>query len=202
MSSTRSRSGGTVITSNARRSSRSLRNWPSAASALQVGIRRADDAHVDAKRLAATDALDLPVLDDAQDLLLHAQRDRREFIEDQRAAVGALEMADMGLAAPVNAPASWPNSSDSRIDSVSAGAVDLDDAAAPSARTGNAGARRSVPCRCRARRRRAPACRQRRGARDVLEHLEKRRRLADDGLDFGRCVRHWQLHQKLVKKTR
>ena len=58
-------------------------------------VGRADDAHVGADRVGAADALELAVLDDAQDLLLHARRDRAELVEHERAAVGLLEAADV-----------------------------------------------------------------------------------------------------------
>src|SRR5690606_24559700 len=41
--------------------------------------------------LRAADALQLAVLDHAQDLLLHAQRNRAELVEHERAAVRLLE---------------------------------------------------------------------------------------------------------------
>ncbi len=91
MSSGRSRSGGNVITSNARRSSRSRRKTPLSASVGQVFVGRRDESHFCADRLVAADAFELAVFDDAQDLFLHEFRSRREFVEKQRAAVGAFE---------------------------------------------------------------------------------------------------------------
>ena len=41
------------------------------------------------------DALELAVLDDAQDLLLHAQRNGAELVEEKRAAVRLLEASDV-----------------------------------------------------------------------------------------------------------
>ena len=47
--------------------------------------------------MAPANSLDLAVLDHPEDLLLHAQRNRREFVEDQGAAVGAFEMANVRI---------------------------------------------------------------------------------------------------------
>jgi hypothetical protein len=55
----------------------------------------ADDAHVGANRVGPADALKFAVLDDAQDFLLHARRDRAELVEHQRAAIGLFESADV-----------------------------------------------------------------------------------------------------------
>ena len=59
----------------------------------QVLVGRGDQADICAQGLAAAEALELPVLDDAQDLLLHEGGGGREFVEEERAAVGALEAA-------------------------------------------------------------------------------------------------------------
>ena len=63
----------------------------------QVGIRRPDYSYVCTDRVAAANALQLAVFDDPQDLLLHPQRDRRQFVEDQRAAVRSLEVSGVCL---------------------------------------------------------------------------------------------------------
>ena len=44
----------------------------------------------------AADSLKLAVLDDAQDLFLHARRNRAELVEHERAAVRLLEPPDVG----------------------------------------------------------------------------------------------------------
>ncbi len=77
-----------------------LAERPAGSQCLQVGIRRTDNADVNSQCVAATDPLNFAVLDDAQDFLLHPQRDRGEFVENQRAAVGTLEMTDMGTLRP------------------------------------------------------------------------------------------------------
>jgi hypothetical protein len=55
----------------------------------------ADDADVGADRLGAADALELAVLDDAQNFFLHSRRDRPELVEHERAAVSLLETTDV-----------------------------------------------------------------------------------------------------------
>ena len=44
--------------------------------ALEVGVRRADDAHVDLDRLGSADALERAVFDRAQDFFLRPARDQ------------------------------------------------------------------------------------------------------------------------------
>src|SRR5207247_2534496 len=52
-----------------------------------------DDARVDRVRLAAADAQDLALLQRAQELHLDVRRDLGDLVEEERAAVGALEAA-------------------------------------------------------------------------------------------------------------
>ena len=80
----------------------------------QRAVRRGDDAHVDLDRLGGADADDLAFLEHAQQLHLRGAGQLAELVEEERAAVGGLEVA-LALAAfaPVNAPFSWPKSSDS-----------------------------------------------------------------------------------------
>ena len=60
----------------------------------------------------AAHALELPLLQHAQQLHLHVRRQVADLVEEDRAAVGELETAFAGRdSAPVNAPRSWPNSS-------------------------------------------------------------------------------------------
>jgi hypothetical protein len=61
---------------------------------LEVLVRRRDDAHVDPDRLRASDALDLALLQDAQDLGLGRQRHVADLVEEDRPAVAELELAD------------------------------------------------------------------------------------------------------------
>ena len=54
-----------------------------------------------------------PVLQHAQQLGLKLQRHLADLVEEDRAAVGRAEQPVRGPAAPVKAPRSWPNISDS-----------------------------------------------------------------------------------------
>ena len=94
MSSRRSRSGGRWISTVLSRYSRSSRKRPAATSRAQVGVRRRDDAHVDAARARRADALDLAALQHAQQLRLLRQRHVADLVEEERAPVGELEAAD------------------------------------------------------------------------------------------------------------
>ena len=85
----------------------------------QVAVRGGDDADVDAHRPLAADPDDLAVLDDAQQPDLRGKRELADLVEEQRAAVGLLEPPLRRVAAPVKAPCSWPNSSES----ISSGAM-------------------------------------------------------------------------------
>ena len=64
--------------------------------AREILVGRRDQPHVGAQRAAAAEAFELAVLDHAQDLLLHEYGRRRELVEEQGAAVGALEAALVG----------------------------------------------------------------------------------------------------------
>ena len=66
---------------------------------LQVLVRRADDAHVDRDLLAPADALDHPLLQEPQQLRLERRRQVADLVEEQRPAVGHLDLAQ-GLRAP------------------------------------------------------------------------------------------------------
>ena len=52
----------------------------------EVAVRRRDDAHVHGDGLAAADALDLALLQHAQQLGLHGQRHVAHLVEEERAA--------------------------------------------------------------------------------------------------------------------
>ena len=56
-------------------------------------MRGADDAHVDRNFLAAADALDDALLQEAQQLGLQRMRQVADLVEHQRAAVGRLDLA-------------------------------------------------------------------------------------------------------------
>ena len=59
-------------------------------------LRGRQDADIERHRLLAADALDLPLLQHAQQLGLQGQRHFGNFVEQQRAAVGLLELAGLG----------------------------------------------------------------------------------------------------------
>jgi hypothetical protein len=60
-------------------------------------VRGADDARVDRDRLAPADALDHPLLQEAQQLDLQRQRDVADLVEEQGAALRQLDLAGRGL---------------------------------------------------------------------------------------------------------
>ena len=61
--------------------------------ALEVAVGGGDDAHVDACARSRADALDLALLQRAQQLRLQRERQLADLVEEQRAAVGDLELA-------------------------------------------------------------------------------------------------------------
>ena len=61
----------------------------------EVAVRRGDEADVDLDRLRTADPLELLLLQDAQQLRLKLERDLADLVEEQRAAVGHLEAADL-----------------------------------------------------------------------------------------------------------
>src|SRR6059058_2018807 len=61
----------------------------------EVAVRRGDEADVDLDRLRTAVPLELLLLQDAQQLRLELERDLADLVEEQRAAVGHLEAADL-----------------------------------------------------------------------------------------------------------
>ena len=61
---------------------------------VRIGVGRRQQAHVDAPRVRRSDPLEFAGLQHAQQLVLLAQRDVGDLVEEQRAAVGQLEAAD------------------------------------------------------------------------------------------------------------
>src|SRR4029453_1913059 len=57
-------------------------------------VRGADDPHVDRDLLAAADALDHALLQEAQQLHLQSERQVADFVEEKRPALRRLELAD------------------------------------------------------------------------------------------------------------
>ena len=85
---------------------------PSLTMLAQVHVGRGDDADVELHRSRFADALDLALLQRAQQLGLQRQRHRRHFVDEERAAMRQLEASGARRRlAPVNAPLTWPNSS-------------------------------------------------------------------------------------------
>src|SRR5262245_7987445 len=66
-------------------------------SAPEVGVGRRDHAHVQPHRFHATDAVDLPLLQNPQQLGLELERQVSDFVQKDGAAVGLLEAADARL---------------------------------------------------------------------------------------------------------
>ena len=54
-----------------------------------------DDADVDLDGLVAADALDFAFFEDAEELGLHGEGHVADFVEEERAAFGLLEFADV-----------------------------------------------------------------------------------------------------------
>jgi hypothetical protein len=92
MSERRSRSGGTRIGYMFRRWKRSERKRPAPTSRARISVGRGDHAHVDAQELVGADALDFAFLERAQELRLHRERELTDLVEEERAAVGDLEL--------------------------------------------------------------------------------------------------------------
>jgi hypothetical protein len=78
---------------------------------LEVLARRGDDANVDFDGLYAADAREFAFLQNLQQLGLRHGTEVPDFVEEQGAAVGELELPTRRAVASVNEPFSWPNSS-------------------------------------------------------------------------------------------
>ena len=79
------------------RKKRSSRKRPAADGALEVLVGRGDDARVGADGLAAADAGELALLEDAQQLRLQVERHVGDLVQEERAAGRGLELADAAL---------------------------------------------------------------------------------------------------------
>ena len=64
---------------------------------FEILVRRGDHPHVDVHRFRRAEPLDLPFLKHAQHLGLRLQAHVADFVEEDRAAVGLLELADLPL---------------------------------------------------------------------------------------------------------
>ena len=61
----------------------------------EIAVRRRDDAHVDRDVVLAADAPDAPPLEHAEQVRLDRERELADLVEEERAAVRALERADV-----------------------------------------------------------------------------------------------------------
>ena len=64
---------------------------------LQIPVRRGDDARVGAQHTRPAEPLELPLLQHAQEFRLHRQAHLADFVEEQRAAAGLLELTGLAL---------------------------------------------------------------------------------------------------------
>src|SRR5688572_33092077 len=62
---------------------------------LQVAVGGRDEPEVDLDQIAAADAHDLPLLQDTEELDLQLGVELADLVEEERAAVGDLELADL-----------------------------------------------------------------------------------------------------------
>jgi len=83
-------------------------------SVSEIPVRGRNDADIDRHRPRAATRIDHALLDGAQQFGLQAHIHFGDFIQQQGAAGGFLEFPDTPGDAPVNAPFSWPNNSDSK----------------------------------------------------------------------------------------
>ena len=97
MSSGRSRSGGTWIGITAQPEVQILAEVPLLDLLLEVLVGRGDDADVHLDRPRRSEPLDLAFLQHAQHLGLRLGAHVADFVEEDRAAVGLLELADLLL---------------------------------------------------------------------------------------------------------
>ena len=91
MSSGRSRSGGHVDLDDVEPVEQVLAELALLDLLLQVLVRRGDHADVHLDALVAADPLELPLLEDAEQLGLHGRRDVADLVEEDRPLVGQLE---------------------------------------------------------------------------------------------------------------
>ena len=79
---------------------RSWRNRPAADSLLQVRVGGGDDPHVGLDRLVAAEPLEPLLLQDAKQLGLRQRMHVADLVQEQRAAVALLELADPPAVGP------------------------------------------------------------------------------------------------------
>src|SRR5690606_19235084 len=64
---------------------------------LEIDVGRGDDANIDLDSGGITDALELALLEHAQELDLQLRLHRADLVEEDRSAVGGFEAADLVL---------------------------------------------------------------------------------------------------------
>ena len=67
---------------------------------LEVAVGGGDDPHVHLAGPAGADALELAVLEDAEELRLDVEGELADLVEEERAPVGQLEAADLRRRSP------------------------------------------------------------------------------------------------------
>ena len=87
--------GGISTGKTERRKKRSSRNCLAATASLQVAVGGGHHPHVHAQGLHAAHALELLLLDEAQDLALQRQGQVADLVEEERAVVGHLRLAHL-----------------------------------------------------------------------------------------------------------
>ncbi len=159
---------------------------------VEVAVGGRDDAHIDLDRLRAADRSYLVVLEHAQELGLEARSHVPDFVEEERAAIGALEQAALGRdgsrerAAHVAEQLALEQSLRNR------GAVDREEGLVHATAVVMQCARHHLLARS-ALARDQDARVDVRGAADHREHVAHRRALADELLEAGAAVRTAQL---------
>ena len=98
MSPARSRSAGTQDRKHVEAVIKVFAETAFARQFRQVAVGGGDDAHVDLHRPLGADGIDFAFLQRAQQLDLHVEAQFADFVEEQRAAVGFLEFAQMLVA--------------------------------------------------------------------------------------------------------
>jgi hypothetical protein len=80
----------------------------------KIDVGRPDDADVDLTGVLTADPANRPRLERAQQLGLELERKVSYLVEEETSPCASSKSPGLAAVAPVNAPFSWPNSSDSR----------------------------------------------------------------------------------------
>ena len=122
---------------------------------LQILVGGRDHAHVHLHELGRAHRLEALLVERAQHLGLRPQAHVADLVQEQRAAVGLLELADLVLVRA--GEAALAVAEQLALDQLlgNGRAVDLDERLAPRAGSWRGGRAPPVPCRCRSRRRSA-----------------------------------------------